>query len=316
MADKERVRVQAGRGGGPKQAAAAALPATVETKKNLPAARGEPRSMLAIISEAAANPDVNVDKMEALLKMQRDIENSASIKEFNRAFIALQEELPTVNRDGKIEVRKKDASGERTGAIQQATPYATFNNIMKVLKPILLKHGFVLSFATAPTTDGRIDVKGYLDHIGGHRRETSFPLPAETSGSKNNVQGWGSSLSYGKRYATIALLNVVSEAKEDTDTDGHEGHFKTARVKGAGEALVETTPVELITDDQLLQIREMIEWCGVGVKKFCEHFGIAKVSDLPANMFETAKKDCQDYRANQERKAQAAQQQPTRGGYR
>jgi hypothetical protein len=130
--------------------------------------------------------------MRALLDMQKEIMADQAKRDFNAAFIALQADLShvSIRQDGKIEVRKKDSSGERTGAVQQATPYATFNNIMKAIRPLLVKHGFTLSFATEPMGE-RLLVKGLLEGYG-HERTTAFPLPAETSGSKNNVQGWGS----------------------------------------------------------------------------------------------------------------------------
>ena len=52
--------------------------------------------------------------------------------------------------DRKIEIRAKDGKGERTGAVQQSTPYATFPAIMKAIQPALTKNGLRLSFSTTP----------------------------------------------------------------------------------------------------------------------------------------------------------------------
>jgi ERF superfamily len=293
---KDRVRVQAGREGGPR--AEFAPPATT-APTNLPVPAGaEPTNFLAIIARAAADPRTDTAKMQALLDMQRSIEDREAQKAFNRAFIALQEELPTIRQDGKIEIFAKDASGQRpaVGRAQQSTPYATFNNIMKTIKPLMLKHGLELSFSTEPVGE-RILVRGLLTGHG-HQRTTAFPLPAETSGSKNNVQGWGSSMSYGKRYCTIALLNIISEAKEDADTDGHTGNFKNA--KGGG--LAEVPDQETVDEGQIVKLVELIEWCGIGTKRFCEHYSIAKVADLPKNLYGAAEKACKDYHENQQRK--------------
>jgi len=296
---KDRVRVAAGREGGP-------MPVRRSQEVAAPAdhavvAGPEPTNFLAIIARAAADPRTDVAKMQALLDMQRQIEDRDAMKAFNAAFVALQRDLPAIKRDGKIEIREKDAAGGRSGKVQQSTPYATFNNIMKVLKPLLERHGFTLSFATEPALDGaRIMVRGFLDHIGGHQRSTAFPLPAETSGSKNNVQGWGSSMSYGKRYCTIALLNIVSEALEDADTDGHiERNMKPA----AGGGFAEVEERKTISEEQIIVMRDLVEWCGVPKAKFLEHYTIKKLADLPADLFEVAKKDCQQFHANQQRKA-------------
>jgi hypothetical protein len=213
--------------------------------------------------------------MRELLDMQKEIMAEQSKRDFNAAFIALQRELPTIRRDGKIEIREKVA-GERVGRVQQATPYATFNAIMGAIKPLLVKHGFALSFETEPMAE-RLLVKGRLEGHG-HERTTAFPLPAETSGSKNNVQGWGSSMSYGKRYCTIALLNIISEAQEDRDTDGNENKPTLKDAKGGG--FVEVPDRPKVTEEQAIALRDLIEWCGVGTRKFVEHYGIKTVADL------------------------------------
>lgn len=255
---------------------------------------------LAMIADAASRPDFNPENMRALLDMQKEIMAEQQRRDFNTAFTALQRELPTIRQDGRIVVREKTAGGQRDGRVQQSTPYATFNNIMKVVKPILARHGFSLWFATDPTSDGaRLLVKGFLDHDNGGQRSSSFPLPAETSGSKNNVQGWGSSLSYGKRYCTIALLNIVSEAPEDRDTDGNDNpNLK----RGQHGEFVEVDEVALISSAQEIELRDTIEWAGVQPYRVFDHYGIKKLAELPASMFEAAKKHLRDYKANQEAK--------------
>lgn len=236
-----------------------------------------PVNMLAVIAKAAADPNVNPDKMRALLDLQKEIMAEEARISFTAAFIEMQAELPTITADGRIVIEGKP------GKRGQNTPYAKFSTINSVVKPILKKHGFSLSFSAAPSPDGtRLNVLGYLDHVRGHQRSTTFPLPAETSGSKNNVQGWGSTFSYGKRYAAIALLNIVSEAKEDADTDGRS--FKEMDDASA-----------TISNAQKTKLEKAIEFCGVGLDKFCHHYNITATTELPAAMFNEAMKACQDF---------------------
>ena len=65
------------------------------------------------------------------------------------------------------------------------------------------------------TVERGIEVTGVLMHRGGHREETTMLLPADTSGSKNAVQAFGSSTSYGKRYVLCALLNITTRGEDD-----------------------------------------------------------------------------------------------------
>lgn len=242
-------------------------------------------NFLSVILAAAADPRCSVEKMQALLNMQVQIEERQAKKDFTGAFIALQHALPSIGRDGKIEIREKNAAGSRDGGrVQQSTPYATFNNIMKAVKPLLNSHGFGLSFSTEPAGE-RLLVKGLLEGYG-HQRETSFPLPAETSGSKNNVQGWGSSMSYGKRYCTIALLNIISEATEDADTDGHRGNFKRS-TEGLAEASEPATKINGAQRDELV---DLVTKAGIRENNFCTKYGIDQIGLLPASLFEAAKK--------------------------
>lgn len=258
-----------------------------------PQAPVQQKTVLQIIADVAANPNANPATMRELLDMQKEIMADQAKRDFNTAFIALQNDLPAIRRDGKIEIKAKDSRGERTGPTQQSTPYATFNNIMAAVKPLLKKHGFALSFSTEPMGE-RLLVKGLLEGYG-HERTTAFPLPAETSGSKNNVQGWGSSMSYGKRYCTIALLNIISEAPEDRDTDGVENRstFKA----GKDGKIVDVAPMDRITKAQLAELEIAMQDARVSETNFCKHYGIGSAGELPAELFDAAKKELADHKA-------------------
>lgn len=250
-----------------------------------------PKNVLQIIAEAASNPAVNPENMRALLDMQKEIVAEERKQTFDAAFIALQADLPVINKDGKIEIRKPD------GKLVQSTPYATFETIMDVVQPLLTKHGFGLSFETKAAGDKLLVIGHLIGH--GHERHTEFPLPAEASGSKNNVQGWGSTEKYGMRYATIALLNIRSRALQDADTDGFPGDFQ--RAKGGGLAEARDAP-ETLTAKEASDLRDLMDTCGVETPMLCGHFGIAKVADLPRELLPTARKNCEDYHANRKAK--------------
>lgn len=274
--------------GKPKPAANA-----VAVRKPTPAAA--PVNMLAVIARAAADPNCQPSKMRELLDMQKELAAEEARVAFIQAFGRMK--LPEIRTDGRIEIKEK-VGGVRSGPVQQSTPYATFQNIMRTVKPSLDANGFTLSFATEPTADGsRIIVHGFLDHERGHRRSTAFPLPAETSGSKNNAQGWGSAFSYGKRYCTIALLNLVSNAKEDADLDGATTAPATGELpaKQLDETVVD--PTKPINAEQIKAVNEAIAECGVPLATFCEKYGITKVAELPAVEFKNAKLACQKYAA-------------------
>lgn len=241
-----------------------AKPAASSSAAIVPAKAPPPQNMLAVIANAAANPKVNPDAMRALLDMQKEIMAEESRIAFITALHDMRSHLPVINKDGKIVIPPKD------GKRGQQTPYATFENIMEQVEPILQKFGFVLTFQVSPTADGsRINIRAILSHIRGHERFSDFPLPAETSGSKNNVQGWGSSFSYGKRYSTIAVLNIRTRAAEDRDTDGH----------------VEPST---ITAEEIDILRQKMKAAGLSEADFCVGYKIDRIQDLPAKDYDDA----------------------------
>lgn len=155
-------------------------------------------AMLAVIERAARDPQVDVAKMEKLMELQERYQARQAKIEFDAAMAEMQPELPSI--------------GERGNAANRYT-YALWEDINAAIKPILSKHGFSLSFRT--DTAEQITVTGVLSHRAGHREETRITLPADGSGNKNAVQAVASSVSYCKRYAAGALLNLTSHGEDD-----------------------------------------------------------------------------------------------------
>lgn len=256
-----------------KPAKAAAKPAPkVEPKKPGTAVAihrpAEPRvpkvtgamSMLAFIGTAARDPSVDPAKMRELLAIRKELKLEESKEQFTAALIAAQKQLPTITRRGKIEI-------EKNNRVIQSTPYAKFEDINRAVKPILQAHGFTMTFKTEAGADARTTVTAILRHKGGHEETSSLSLPVEASGSKNNVQGIGSSVSYGKRYTMTALLNLIAEGDDD---DGN---------LGAGVA---------IDQEQLATLIEACEVAGVDKRRFCEFMGVAALAEIPATAFQRA----------------------------
>jgi len=231
--------------------------------------------MLAVISQAVMDPRCDVEKMKALLDMQERIEERDSKKAFTVAFNALQAELPIINRDGKIDHSAEGTSGTtRSGRRALQTKYATYPNLNRVVGPLLKKHGFTFSSSMEPDPSGAMIVVSTLSHIAGASRKTHFRVTADSTGGKNNQQGWGSSQQYGMRYNMIALLNIVTEAKEDQDNDG----FK------------QDGP---ITDAQLKELIKLADDAGADKAKFCVVMGVDAMAEIPQSRFAEAKQQLQ-----------------------
>lgn len=168
--------------------------------KTKPEATG---SLLEVISRAAADPNVDIEKMERLLEMQARVETRQAEVAFAEDFAAMQPKLPTITMNGEI-VHKG----------QVISQFSDWPNINKVVTPILSEHGFSLSFKPAEK-EGKTAVTAILRHRMGHQDEATLSLPTDTSGAKNAVQAVGSSLTYGKRYTGVLILNLTIEGEDD-----------------------------------------------------------------------------------------------------
>lgn len=189
--------------------------ARVETQSQQTAIAAESVTVLQIIQQVAMSPNADIDKMERLMVMHQNIQALQAKQHYDEALAAMQEELPVIGERGGIK--------DKYGRVQST--YALWEDINEMIKPVLARHGFALSFRT-PRNERGIEVEGVLSHRAGHRETTSLVLPADSSGSKNSVQAVASSVSYGKRYTAGALLNFTTTGEDD---DG-SGAVVTPRV--------------------------------------------------------------------------------------
>lgn len=185
----------------------------------------ESATILQVIQRAAADPQCDIEKMERLMAMHERMQAVSASAAFNAAMAEMQCELPSIAERGK---------GHGT------VRYATLEDINDVIKPIMQKHGFAVSFKVEHAQAG-ISVTGILMHRQGHREQTTMLLPTDTSGSKNAVQAVGSSTSYGKRYVLCALLNISTRGEDD---DGYAA-----------------TPAATITEQQAKSVRALLAKC-------------------------------------------------------
>ena len=165
---------------------------------------GEANAFLLMIERVARDSSVDIERLERLLDMQERIVTRNAKVAYIDSLSRMQPELPEIEERGAIKT-----SG---GGVQ--SKYALWEDINKVIKPILRDHGFSLTFKVS-SEDKMINVTGILSHNQGHSEETTISLPVDNSGSKNSVQSVGSSTSYGQRYTAKLLLNITSRGADD-----------------------------------------------------------------------------------------------------
>lgn len=108
---------------------------------------------------------------------------------------------------GEIEAATKSANNPHF-----KTKYADITAVIEAIKPALIKHGLFFTQHPIPSENG-ITVETHLHHAGGeHMTLGSLFVPA----NKNDAQGFGSALTYARRYALVTAFGVPVE-----DDDGN-----------------------------------------------------------------------------------------------
>ena len=168
-------------------------------------------SLLAIIKRVATSNDIDLAKMQMLLDTQTQIMGKQAQMAFDAAHANMQGELPTV-------LRGKTNSHTRS-------KYSALEDINQAVQPVLKRHGFSVAFKLAQN-EKTVTVTAELKHRDGHRESTAVTLPLDNGGLKGNtnktdVQAIGSTITYARRYALCALLNISTG-----DNDGNAAHAK------------------------------------------------------------------------------------------
>lgn len=232
--------------------------------KAAPPADAEGATILGMIDRLIAKPDVPVEKLERLFDLHQRVQADHSRRAYFADLAVMQPKLPVIDKKGTIKTNEKDKQGNKTGNQIKQSKYALWEDVVEQIRPVLAEFGFSLFFKVDQPTPDRALITTTLAHAGGHSESTGISLPIDTSGSKNNVQGWGSTVSYGKRYGAFALLNVVARGEDDDGTAG-----------GA----------DLISDDQANALLRLIADTKSDPQQFLAIAKVESISDISAAKF-------------------------------
>jgi hypothetical protein len=178
------------------------------------------------LMRALADPNIPADKLEIIAKMRREVLTDQAREAFMEHFAAFSSELPQVERDGTVELVKD-------GRVMGRYSFTTIEGMDIVLRPLLAKHGFAISFSSADNANG-VTVTGTLSGWG-YERSSTYTLPPDKGPGRNELQARGSSRRYAKRYVTDDLCNVVRKGKDDD-------------ARGAMEALIDAVQQQYLLD--------------------------------------------------------------------
>lgn len=215
-----------------------------------------PMDMLRIAVERNAN----LDQLEKLMALQERWEANEARKAFVQAVAEFKAHPPTVRKN-----KRAGFESRRTGD-KTEYEYATLDTVVDAIGPALANHGLSHRWATEQSDAGLISVTCTLTHVMGHSESVTLRGSSDQSGSKNNIQAIGSTVSYLSRYT---LLAVTGLAVHDMDDDG------------AG-------PVEFISADQKETLIQMMKSTGSDTSRFLAYLGVPTLDEIPLGQFDRA----------------------------
>lgn len=219
-----------------------------------------------LIQAVVANPNVSVEKIEALWRMQMEAEDRRAEAVFEAALIAAQDDVQALPWD-KLNLTNQGR-------------YVSYPKMEKMLKPIRIRHGFTLTYDTEPGPTPEVAIFcGDLVHKGGHRRRYRLPMPIDPAGPKGGgvmtkTQAVGSGVSYSMRNLNKMIWNVPILVDAE-DIDGN-------------------TPEEFITKAQGDDLQKLLVEANFERSRLLKYVSnkakadVASISEIPARLYDDA----------------------------
>lgn len=178
------------------------------------------------VIEKMIDKGVGADILTKVFELQQKAEAEQARRAFVVAFADFKAEAPAaIERTGVVNYPSKQGG-------QVDYSHVELDHACKELTPILSKHGLAHSWEVSPADDaGWLTVSCRLEHVAGHSRSVTLRAQADMSGSKNAIQGAGSTIYYLERYTFLAVLGI---AQSYGDNDGNNGNGGTLSAEQIG----------------------------------------------------------------------------------
>ena len=155
--------------------------------------------------EMAVNGGADIETIERLQIMYDKWQKEQARKSFLEALSNFQSICPII---------PKKSEAKFNGKVQYT--YANLSTIIDTIKGALKKSKLSYRWETDDKGDS-ITITCILGHVDGHEEKNTMSAKADGSGSKNDIQARGSTISYLQRYSLIGSLGIGTA---DTDDDG------------------------------------------------------------------------------------------------
>ena len=240
-------------------------------------ARQEPERAAAptpmeLIAAIARDPSIPIERIAGIIGLQERMEARQAETMYHIAMAEMQPALPRVTKRGSIDLGRG-----------KPIAFARWEDVDRVLRPILSRHGFSLSFPTRLDGD-RLVMACVVSHIAGHSERSESVVQSDAGPGRNAMQATGSGRSYTKRYLALDMLNIVTEGTDD-----------------------DANSADPISDEQALKLHEMLDYLAMTPKQM---EGFWKWAAAPENRAEAIqRKDYDRIHAELARRVKAQEAQ-------
>jgi hypothetical protein len=259
----------------PYEGAAMSAPAVIEHQSNVAPIRGASMTPMDMLNHAVES-GANIETLTKLMDLQERWEKNQARKAFDEAIASAKNDIPVIGKNKAVDfTSQKGRTNYR---------YEDLAGIAKIISPILAKNGLSYRYRTE-TANGFVAVTCIISHKDGHSEENTLSAAHDQSGNKNSIQAVGSTITYLQRYTLKAALGLA--AAEDDD----------------GKASTNTIDDGPISEEQVKQMRDLIEESGADIALCCEKWGVEALPDLPASKFKGCYDALKAWAAKQQRVA-------------
>jgi hypothetical protein len=141
--------------------------------------------------------------------------------------------------------------------------YADLGNVIDACLPALNEAGIALIQPTGEDAHGRFVETILIHGESGESLSCRVPLIV----AKNDMQGYGSAVTYARRYGLMAMAGIAPE-----DDDGN----------AAAKAAPKEEPKKAMTVEQFDELKALIEATGTDEDKLCAYMKVSTLHDLDA----------------------------------
>lgn len=172
--------------------------------------------------------------------------------------------------------------------------YADLESIVSAARPALKAHGLSFMQIIRESIDGKNYLHTYLTHSSGQWMRSRIRI----SPPKNDMQTFGSYLSYLKRYALAALLGVVSA---DEDDDGETAMAADRQIYAKGKSHQFNPgeePTPRVSRDQLDSLEYELNDMPELAEEIMNKMKINSLADMPKDKFQKTINWIRKYKEN------------------